>query len=90
MDKDELRQPLWVQVTLAEYHELKRGLAPNLPEGHRYTAKVRSGGGGRTVSLVETVELHVDDADAFDERRSSCPYGGNFSVRFPGGLTCLP
>eukprot|EP00966_Prymnesium_polylepis_P047179 1092463-Prymnesium_polylepis.1 len=63
MNEDELRQPLWVQLTLSEYDALKRGRAPNLPEGHRYTAKVWSGGGGRTLTHVEMVELHVDDAD---------------------------
>mmetsp|Transcript_46989 Transcript_46989/g.123819 ORF Transcript_46989/g.123819 Transcript_46989/m.123819 type:complete len:759 (+) Transcript_46989:1223-3499(+) len=90
MDTDELRQPLWVQLPLAEYEELKRDGAPNLPEGHRYTVMARSGGGGRTLTRVERVELHVDDADAFDERRAASPYGGNFSVRFPGGLARLP
>ena len=83
MDKDELRQPLWVQLPLTDYEALKRSGAPNLPEGHRYTAMVRSGGGGRTLTRIEMVELHVDDAGAFDERRAASPFGGNFSVRFP-------
>eukprot|EP00966_Prymnesium_polylepis_P181285 4198880-Prymnesium_polylepis.1 len=86
MDRDELRQPLWVQLTMEEYAALKRGRAPNLPEGYRYT--VRSGGGGRTQTHM--VELHVDDADAFDELRAASPYGGSFSVRFPGGPPLSP
>eukprot|EP00966_Prymnesium_polylepis_P061538 1428158-Prymnesium_polylepis.1 len=86
MNKDELRQPLWVQLTRAEYDALKSSHAPNLPEGHGYT--VRSGGGGRTQTHM--VELHVDAADAFDELRAASPYGGSFSVRFPGGAIPLP
>ena len=50
MDKDELSQPLWVQLPLTDYEALKRSGAPNLPEGHSYTAMVRSGGGGRTLA----------------------------------------
>eukprot|EP00966_Prymnesium_polylepis_P313578 7245850-Prymnesium_polylepis.1 len=72
MDRDELRQPLWVQLTVEEYEALKKSKAPNLPEGYRYNAC--SGGGGRTQTRM--VELHVDDADAFDERRATSPYGG--------------
>eukprot|EP00966_Prymnesium_polylepis_P207322 4802267-Prymnesium_polylepis.1 len=35
-------------------------------------------------------ELHVDDADVFDGLRAASPYGGSFSVRFPGGPIPLP
>eukprot|EP00966_Prymnesium_polylepis_P044975 1042080-Prymnesium_polylepis.1 len=57
MDRDELRQPLWVQLTLAEYNALAVATVKGkgeLPHGHRYT--VASGGGGRT--LTQMVELH--------------------------------
>jgi hypothetical protein len=83
MDRDELRQPLWVQLTLREYNALAAATVKGtgeLPRGYRYT--VASGGGGRT--QTQMVELHVDDSDHFDLVRAASPLGGSFSVRWPG------
>ena len=88
MDCDEFRQPLWVHLTLSEHAALKLSEAPNLPDGYRYERVVCSGSGGRTQTRVQMVELHVDDADAFDAHRAASPYGGDFSVR--SGLVRLP
>ena len=76
MDRDELRQPLWVQLTQAEYDALAAATVKGngeLPHGYRYTC------GG-----VQMVELHVDDSDHFDSFRNACPLGGEFSVRWLG------
>ena len=83
MDRDELRQPLWVQLTLSEYDALAAATVKGkgeLPDGYRYT--VVSGGGGRT--RTQMVELHVDDSDHFDSVRTASPLGGSFSVRWSG------
>eukprot|EP00966_Prymnesium_polylepis_P123152 2847131-Prymnesium_polylepis.1 len=78
MDRDERRQPLWVQLTLAEYNALAAATVKGkgeLPHGYRY--EVASGGGGRT--RTQMVELHVDDSDHFDSIRAASPLGGSFS-----------
>ena len=83
MDRDERRQPLWVQLTPGEYDALAAATVKGkgeLPRGYRYT--VASGGGGRT--RTQMVELHVDDSDHFDSVCAASPLGGRFSVRWPG------
>ena len=89
MDRDELRRPLWVQLSLAEYEALRAATIKadgELPGGYRYT--VASGGGGRT--WTQMVELHVDDSNHFESFRASHPLGGDFSVRWEGRLRLPP
>ena len=75
MDELMLRQPLWLQLSKAEFDEL-RGRLPDpgmTPLVHEYDDG-------------EKYEVHVDLDDSFDERRASLPLGGDWSVRgFDGG-----
>lgn len=86
MDKLALRQPLWLQLAMHEYWQIKE----RMPENdtllvHHY----RDG-------EAPMVEVHVDLDDAFDAKRAALPLGGSFSVRFPGrtplstALRCPP
>ena len=74
MDGFMLRQPLWLQLTDAQFQPLRARLPPPGLLVHPY----RDGFG-------EMVEVHVDLDDSFDALRASLPLGGQFSVRFPGG-----
>lgn len=75
MDELMLRQPLWLQLSKAEFDEL-RGRLPDpgtTPLVHEYDDG-------------EKYEVHVDLDDSFDERRANLPLGGDWSVRgFDGG-----
>ena len=51
-----LRMPVWIQMTIDKYDELK-SLQPALVGGYRYA---RADGN-------EVVELHVDDSEKFEE-----------------------
>eukprot|EP00965_Chrysotila_dentata_P187089 6171915-Pleurochrysis_carterae.AAC.1 len=73
-----LRQPLWLQIKLNRFLSLQ--------------AKFKLPASGSTFLMQhpynnnacqeESVEVHVDLAEnAFDEKRSAHPLGGNFSVR---------
>lgn len=77
MDRDELRQPLWVQISQREYNALlaatkEEGSTSKLPEGFRYQTELGE----------PMVELHVDDSNHFDTYRAASNLGGNFSIRW--------
>ena len=67
----ELRKPVWVQVPIAKYEEIRSQLA-QVDEGHHY----------KTADGESWVELHVDACAGFDKFRCNCALGGNFSVRW--------
>ena len=83
MDRDELgtelRQPLWVQLSAAEYKKLAAA-TKDFPAGRNYTSN-----NGNSM-----VELHVDSSDAFDAFRAAHPLGGDFSVFWEGRATLPP
>lgn len=85
MERDELRQPLWVQLTMHEYKALAAATVEGkgeLPKGYQYVT--------RTMPPVPMVELHVDDSDHFDSVRSGHPLGGCFSMRWERRPSTLP
>ena len=89
MDYDSLRQPLWVQIPLADYEAaLWAGelVAEQRHEIYHYTAA--SGPSGRTHTKM--VELHVDESDSFDAVRAASAYGGTWSVRWADRPTSPP
>ena len=78
MDRDELRQPLWVQLSAAEYQKLAVATG-NLPPGRPYVKDCNN-----------MFELHVDASDHFDAFRAAHPLGGDFSIFWEGRPTVAP
>jgi hypothetical protein len=76
MDARELRQHLWVHLTLSSFNELleeARKTVPDLQvEAHQYT-----GDGGALM-----VEVHVDALEVFDDVIAKMKYGGDISRRW--------
>ena len=87
MDELMLRQPLWLQLTAAEFEPLRQRMPPTGLLVHPYT--VHEWSHGHPFARV-MYEVHVDLDDSFDARRAALPLGGNFSVRFPFGLPPTP
>ena len=87
MDEHMLRQPLWLQLTSAEFEPLQARMPPPGLLVHRYVVHEWSKG---YPFAHEMVEVHVDLDDSFDARRAALPLGGNFSVRWPFGLRPSP
>lgn len=74
MDKLALRQPLWLQLQMHEYWNIKDRMPSDALLVHHYHHEG-----------APMVEVHVDLDDSFDQQRAELPLGGCFSVRFPGG-----
>ena len=90
MDRDELRQPLWVQMSAGAYATLRaaskrEGEEAALARGYWYDPDtlVEMQAGDPTAM----VEMHVDSSDSFDSFRAQHPMGGDFSVRWTSAFT---
>ena len=74
MDDIMFRCPLWVQIPMAEYVKLAEALPKPSEGGLVYEYADRTG--------AAMLEIHVDLMESLD--REALPFGGLWSVRFPG------